>query len=49
MSQEEARLMIERLNEHTIESTSSAAKALAALVAAGIVKQDGTPEEPYSV
>ena len=49
MSQEEARLIIEKLNEHTVESTSSAEKALAVLVAAGIVKQDGTPEKPYSV
>lgn len=49
MSQEEARLIIEKLNAHTAESTSSAEKALATLIAAGIIKQDGTPAEPYSV
>lgn len=49
MSQEEAKIIIEKLNMHTTENTSSEEKALATLVAAGLVKPDGTPAEPYSV
>ena len=49
MSQEEARIIIEKLKEHTDESTSSAEKALATLLAAGLIKKDGTPAKPYNV
>ncbi len=49
MSQEEARIIIEKLKEHTAESTSSAEKALATLLAAGLIKKDGTPAKPYNV
>ena len=47
MSQEEAKIIIEKLKEHTIESTSSTEKALATLIAIGLIKEDGTPAEPY--
>ena len=49
MSREEAKIIIEKLKEHTAESASSAEKALATLVAAGLVKPDGSPSERYSV
>ena len=49
MSQEEAKIIIEKLKKRTAESASSREKALATLVAAGFVKPDGSPSEPYSV
>ncbi|WP_157465935.1 hypothetical protein [Colwellia sp. TT2012] len=47
MSQEEAKTIIDKLKEHTVENTSSVEKARAALVAAGLIKDDGTPETQY--
>ncbi|WP_156673541.1 hypothetical protein [Photobacterium aquimaris] len=47
MSQEDAKRIMEGLEEYVKDTTSSEESARAALVAAGLVKADGEPEEPY--
>ncbi len=49
MSHEEAKRIIKELDKHIKDSSSSAEKALEALVAAGLVSKDGKPAEPYRV
>lgn len=49
MSYEESRKIIAKLKKQTEDNTESREKAIAALVAAGLVKQDGKPTEPYRV
>jgi len=47
MSKEEADKLLEELKDYVAETTSSPEKARAALIAAGLVKEDGQPEEIY--
>jgi len=47
MSKEEADTILSNLNEYVKETTASKESALAALVAAGIVKPTGELEEAY--
>lgn len=49
MTKEEADAILLTLEEQVKEDTSSPEKALAALVAAGLVTEDGQPTEPFRV
>ncbi|WP_171761568.1 hypothetical protein [Vibrio sp. RE86] len=47
MSQEDAKRILDGLEEFVQEATSSEQKAREALLAAGLIKADGQPEEHY--
>lgn len=47
MSEEDAKRILEGLQSYVAETTSSPEKALAALVAAGLVDENGQPTAPY--
>ena len=49
MTKEEAEPILIALNKRVEEATTSPEKALAVLVAAGLVTADGKPTEPYRV
>lgn len=49
MTKEEADSILTKLDKQVKEDTASPAKALAALVAAGLVTKDGQPTEPFRV